>query len=385
MSSFETIKQQSRYLRGGIAEGLADPVTGAISEDDGKLIKFHGSYQQDDRDIRDERRRQKLEPAYSFMVRARLAGGVMTPAQWLAFDTIASDYASSGLRITTRQTFQWHGVIKRNLKPTIAAIDAAMASTIAACGDINRNVVCNVNPIESEAHALAHDWAVRLSEHLKPKTRAYHEIWLDGEKLVGKEEHEPLYGPTYLPRKFKIGLAIPPLNDADVFAQDLGLIAIIEHGKLLGFNVAIGGGMGATHGDPTTYPRLADVIGFVLPEQLLALAESVISVQRDWGDRHERKHARLKYTIDTRGLEVFKTEVESRLGQALEPARAFHFEHNGDRYGWIQGHAGHWHLTLQVESGRLLDSESKYSESSNHRLRRHRLRICQRAHGSVLH
>jgi len=355
MSSFETIKQQSRYLRGGIAEGLIDPVTGSISEDDGKLIKFHGSYQQDDRDIRDERRRQKLEPAYSFMVRARLAGGVMTPAQWLAFDAIASDYASSGLRITTRQTFQWHGVIKRNLKPTIAAIDAAMASTIAACGDINRNVVCNTNPVESAAHELAYDWAVRLSEHLKPKTRAYHEIWLDGEKLVGEEEHEPLYGPTYLPRKFKIGLAIPPLNDADVFAQDLGLIAIIEKGELLGFNVAIGGGMGASHGDPSTYPRLADVIGFVRPEHLLAMAESVISVQRDWGDRQERKHARLKYTIDTRGLEVFKAEAENRLGEALEPARAFHFEHNGDRYGWIQGHAGRWHLTLQVESGRLLD------------------------------
>lgn len=354
-SSFETIKQQSRYLRGGIAEGLADPVTGAISEDDGKLIKFHGTYQQDDRDLRDERRRQKLEPAYSFMVRARLAGGVMTPAQWLAFDAIASDYASSGLRITTRQTFQWHGVIKHKLKPTIAAIDGAMASTIAACGDINRNVVCNANPVESAAHELAYAWAVRLSEHLKPKTRAYHEIWLDGEKLVGEEEYEPLYGPTYLPRKFKIGLAIPPLNDADVFAQDLGLIAIVEQGELLGFNVAIGGGMGASHGDPSTYPRLADVIGFVRPEQLLALAESVISVQRDWGDREERKHARLKYTIDTRGLEVFKVEVEHRLGAALESPRAFHFEHNGDRYGWIQGHAGRWHLTLQVESGRLLD------------------------------
>ena len=353
--SFETIKQQSRNLRGSIAEGLADPVTGAISEDDGKLIKFHGSYQQDDRDIRDERRRQKLEPAYSFMLRARLAGGVMTPAQWLAFDAIASDYASNGLRITTRQTFQWHGIIKSDLKASIVAIDAAMASTIAACGDINRNVVCNSNPVESEAHELAYAWAVRLSEHLKPKTRAYHEIWLDGEKLVGEEEVEPLYGPTYLPRKFKIGLAIPPLNDADVFAQDLGLIAIVQGGELTGFNVAIGGGMGASHGDPTTYPRLAEVIGFVRPERLLALAEAVISVQSDWGDRVERKHARLKYTIDRRGLDVFKAEVEQRLGVALEPARDFRFDHNGDRYGWIRGHAGRWHLTLQVESGRLLD------------------------------
>jgi sulfite reductase (NADPH) hemoprotein beta-component len=357
-SHLETIKQESRFLRGGIAEGLADPVTGAISEDDNKLLKFHGSYQQDDRDIRDERRRQKLEPAYAFMVRARLPGGVMTTAQWLAFDKIAGDYASSGLRITTRQTFQWHGIIKRDLKPTIAAIDAAMASTIAACGDVNRNVVCNANPVESQAHEEAYAWAVRLSEHLKPKTRAYHELWLDGEKLVGEQEVEPLYGPTYLPRKFKIGLAIPPLNDIDVFAQDLGLIAIIEAGRLAGFNVAIGGGMGASHGDPSTYPRLADVIGFVPPEHLLALAETVIAVQRDWGDREERKHARLKYTIDRHGLAAFKTELEQRLGFALQPERVFRIDHNGDRYGWIEGHAGRWHLTLQVESGRLLDTET---------------------------
>ena len=357
-SHLEHIKAASRFLRGTIAEGLADPVTGAIGEDDDKLLKFHGSYQQDDRDLREERRKQKLEPAYAFMVRARLPGGVMTPAQWLAFDRIAGDYASSGLRITTRQTFQWHGIVKRNLKPTIAAIDAALASTIAACGDVNRNVVCNSNPVESRAHVAAYEWAARLSEHLKPKTRAYHELWLDGEKLVGEAaeaENEPLYGPTYLPRKFKIGVAIPPLNDIDVFAQDLGLIAIVEGGELAGFNVAIGGGMGATHGDPTTYPRLADVIGFVTPERLLALAEAAIAVQRDWGDREERRHARFKYTIDTHGLDKVKAEIEQRAGFALEAARPFRFDHNGDRYGWIEGHEGRWHLTLQVESGRLVD------------------------------
>ncbi|MBD8873924.1 assimilatory sulfite reductase (NADPH) hemoprotein subunit [Rhodanobacter sp. DHB23] len=358
-SHLEHIKAASRFLRGSIAEGLADPVTGAISEDDDKLLKFHGSYQQDDRDIRDERRKQKLEPAYAFMVRARLPGGVMTPAQWLAFDRIASDYASSGLRITTRQTFQWHGIVKRNLKPTIAAIDAALASTIAACGDVNRNVVCNTNPVQSQAHAEAYAWAARLSEHLKPRTRAYHEIWLDGEKLVGEAaeaENEPLYGPTYLPRKFKIGVAIPPLNDVDVFAQDLGLLAILERGELVGFNVAIGGGMGATHGDPTTYPRLASVIGFVAPERLLELSEAIIAVQRDWGNREERKHARFKYTIDTHGLAAVRAEIEQRAGFALEAERPFHFDHNGDRYGWTEGHDGRWHLTLQVESGRLVDS-----------------------------
>jgi sulfite reductase (NADPH) hemoprotein beta-component len=359
-SHFEKIKTESRLLRGTIAEGLADGMTGAISEGDTKLLKFHGSYMQDDRDIRDERRRQKLEPAYSFMVRARLPGGVMTPAQWLAFDKIASDYASSGLRITTRQTFQWHGIIKGDLQPTIAAINAAMASTIAACGDVNRNVVCNTNPIQSQAHEAAYAWAVQLSEHLKPKTRAYHEFWLGEEKLVGEaaaNESEPLYGPTYLPRKFKIGLAIPPLNDIDVFAQDLALIAIIENDELLGFNVGIGGGMGATHGDPATYPRLADVIGFVPPEQILRLAETIIGVQRDWGDREERKHARLKYTIDSHGLDAVKAELERRLAFALEPAREVRFDSNGDRYGWVEGYAGRWHLTLQVESGRLLDTE----------------------------
>ena len=359
VSDMERVKAASRLLRGTLVEGLADPVTGAISEDDNKLLKFHGSYQQDDRDLRDERRRQKLEPAYSFMIRARLPGGVVTPAQWLAFDRLAREYANGTLRITTRQTFQWHGIIKRRLKPTIAAINAALVTTIAACGDVVRTVVSTGNPIESSAHALTYDWAARLSEHLEPKTRAYHEIWLDGEKVADEahavKDQEPLYGPTYLPRKFKIGLAIPPLNDVDVFAQDLGLIAVIEQGELQGFNVAIGGGMGVTHGDPSTYPRLGSVIGFVTPEQLIRVAEGVVGVQRDWGDRSERKHARLKYTLDHRGLDAFTAELASRLGFALAPARPFHFEHNGDRYGWVQGSEGRWHLTLQIEAGRLAD------------------------------
>lgn len=359
-SQLEHIKAASRHLRGTIAEGLADPVTGAIGDDDTKLLKFHGSYQQDDRDLREERRRQKLEPAYSFMLRARLPGGVVTPAQWLVFDRIAREHANGTLRITTRQTFQWHGIIKRRLKPTIAAIHEALATTIAACGDVVRNVVSTANPVESAAHAEAYAWATRLSAELAPKTHAYHEIWLDGEKLHGGarpvEEHEPLYGATYLPRKFKIGLAIPPLNDVDVFAQDLGLIAIAEQGVLRGFNIAVGGGMGATHGDATTYPRLASVIGFVTPEQLFGVAEAAIGVQRDWGDRAERKHARLKYTLDRHGLDAFKAELESRLGYALAAPRAYRFEHNGDRYGWVEGGDGRWHLTLHIESGRLADT-----------------------------
>ncbi|GAA0707564.1 assimilatory sulfite reductase (NADPH) hemoprotein subunit [Dyella marensis] len=355
LSDFERVKAASRQLRGGIAAGLADPVTGGISEDDGKLLKFHGSYQQDDRDLREERRRQKLEPAYSFMLRARLPGGVVTPAQWLEFDRLAREHANGTLRITTRQTFQWHGIIKRKLKPTIAAIHASLASTIAACGDVVRNVVSTANPVETKAHGAAYAWAAKLSDDLAPRTSAYHEIWLDGEPLVGEPEVEPLYGATYLPRKFKIGLAIPPLNDVDVFSQDLGLIAIAEDGELKGFNLAVGGGMGATHGDASTYPRLATVLGFVTPEQLYAASEAVVALQRDWGNRVERKHARLKYTLDHRGVDVFKAELERRLGFALEPARPFRFDHNGDRYGWIEGHDGRWHLTLHIESGRLAD------------------------------
>ncbi|MHB1056610.1 MAG: assimilatory sulfite reductase (NADPH) hemoprotein subunit [Rhodanobacter sp.] len=356
LSHLEQIKAASRHLRGTIAEGLADPVTGAIGDDDNKLLKFHGSYQQDDRDLREERRKQKLEPAYAFMLRARLPGGVVTPAQWLVFDRIAREHGGGSLRITTRQTFQWHGIIKRNLKPTIAAIHEALASTIAACGDVVRNVVSTANPVESAAHAEAYAWATRLSAELAPKTRAYHEIWLDGEQLAGEEEREPLYGATYLPRKFKIGLAIPPLNDIDVFAQDLGLIAIIEQGVLRGFDIAVGGGMGATHGDPSTYPRLASVIGFAAPEQLFGVAEAVIGIQRDWGDRGARQHARLKYTLDRHGLDAFTAELASRLGYPLAVPRDYRFEHNGDRYGWVEGSDGRWHLTLHIESGRLVDT-----------------------------
>lgn len=362
ISELEQIKLDSRNLRGTIEEGLRDPLTGSISESDNKLLKFHGSYEQDDRDLRDERRRQKLEPAYSFMIRARLPGGVVTPDQWLAFDDIAREYAGRGLRITTRQTFQWHGVIKRHLKPSLQAIHNAMATTIAACGDVNRQVVSTVNPLMSAQHALVHEWAWKLSDHFLPRTRAYHEIWLDGEKLDTQDD-EPIYGNTYLPRKFKMGIALPPTNDIDVFAQDLGLIAIVENGVLQGFNMSIGGGMGATHGDPTTYPRLGSVIGFVRPEHTLALAEAVVTLQRDLGNRQERKHARLKYTIDHLGLDEFTRRLVERSGVELEPARPFHFDHNGDHYGWQQGEDGKWHLGLYIESGRLWDDASSQRQT----------------------
>ncbi|RDZ29362.1 assimilatory sulfite reductase (NADPH) hemoprotein subunit [Lysobacter silvisoli] len=358
--SVEDIKLASGRLRGSLLQSLADPVTGALREDDQTLIKYHGSYQQDDRDVREERRLAKLEPAYSFMIRTRTPGGTVSPQQWLKLDAIATTYAERGLRITTRQAFQFHGVIKTELKPTMQAINAALVDTLAACGDVNRNVAVAANPLQSQAHAAVHAQAAALSEHLLPNTRAYYEIWLDEQRVAGSgEEEEPIYGQAYLPRKFKIGFAIPPYNDVDVFAQDLGYIAILDDaGELLGYNVTVGGGMGATHGDPETYPRLGNVIGFVTPDQVIAVGEAVVTAQRDHGNRAVRKRARLKYTIDDHGLDWFRSEVERRAGVALAPARPFGFLHNGDRFGWADGEDGRAHLTLRIPAGRIVDGES---------------------------
>jgi sulfite reductase (NADPH) hemoprotein beta-component len=354
-SPVEKIKADSRFLRGTLVESLADAVTGSLRDDDQTLIKYHGSYQQDDRDLREERRQQKLEPDYSFMIRTRTPGGIATPEQWLKLDAIATRYANSSLRVTTRQAFQFHGVIKRELKTTLAAINASLIDTIAACGDVNRNVLSAANPLLSSVHATVHAQAKALSEYFLPKTRAYYEIWLDEERIAGADEHEPIYGETYLPRKFKTAFAVPPVNDVDIFANDLGFIAIVEDGAVVGYNVTIGGGFGATHGDPSTYPRLADVIGFVTPDQVIPVAEGVITTQRDWGNRTERKRSRLKYTIDDRGLANFTAEVERRAGFALAPARNVVFDHNGDRFGWVEGEDGRWHLTLRIEAGRIND------------------------------
>ncbi len=354
LSPVETLKANSHGLRGTLVDSLADPVTGALREGDAQLLKFHGSYQQDDRDVREQRRQQKLEPAYSFMIRTRLPGGVATPSQWLALDGLARQYGNQTLRITTRQAFQIHGILKRNLKPTIATINQTLIDTVAACGDVNRNVMTSANPLQSQVHAQVHAAAVALSEHLLPHTRAYHEIWLDEQQIVGADESEPVYGPAYLPRKFKIGIAVPPTNDVDVYSQDLGFIAVVsDNGELLGYNLLAGGGMGATHGDARTYPRLASVLGFIAPDQLIAAAEAVLTAQRDLGNRSDRKLSRLKYTIDRLGVEAFRREVERRLGATLGPAREFAFSHSGDRLGWSEGVDGRWHLPLRIESGRL--------------------------------
>ncbi|MCG8397167.1 assimilatory sulfite reductase (NADPH) hemoprotein subunit [Bacillus atrophaeus] len=357
-SDVEDIKEKSDYLRGTLKEVMLDRISAGIPDDDNRLMKHHGSYLQDDRDLRNERQKQKLEPAYQFMLRVRMPGGVSTPAQWLVMDDLSQKYGNNTLKLTTRETFQMHGILKWNMKKTIQEINTALLDTIAACGDVNRNVMCASNPYQSEIHTEVYEWSKKLSDDLLPRTRAYHEIWLDEERVAGtptEEEVEPMYGPLYLPRKFKIGIAVPPSNDVDVFSQDLGFIAIVEEGKLIGFNVAIGGGMGMTHGDQATYPQLAKVIGFCKPEQMYDVAEKVITIQRDYGNRSVRKNARFKYTVDRLGVETVKAELENRLGWSLAEAKAFHFDHNGDRYGWVKGVEGKWHFTLFVEGGRITD------------------------------
>ncbi|GAE92074.1 sulfite reductase [Gracilibacillus boraciitolerans JCM 21714] len=358
LDPIEKLKEDSHFLRGTIKEGLADRITAAISDDDTKLLKFHGSYQQDDRDIRDERRKQKLEPAYQFMLRVAIPGGVATPPnQWLAVDELAQNYGDNTIKLTTRQAFQLHGILKWNLKETIRTINDELMTTLAACGDVNRNVMCNPNPYQSEIHQEIQDWAQKISDHLSPKTGAYHEIWLDQEKIAdSKQESEPIYGKTYLPRKFKIGIAAPPSNDVDVFSQDLGLIAIIDNNEVKGFNILVGGGMGTTHGDTNTYPQLGRIAGYCDKEAIIDVAEKVVTIQRDYGNRSNRKNARFKYTIDRYGLDWFKEELANRLGWELTEAKAYHFNHNGDRYGWIKGKT-RWHLTLFIENGRVKDKE----------------------------
>jgi len=350
----EQLKAESRFLRGTLDIGIEDPVTGAIAEPDTKLIKFHGIYQQDDRDERRVRRQALLEPLYSFMLRVRIPGGVLQPQQWLAMDELARRYGNGTLRLTTRQAVQFHGVFKEDLRALVRGLEATGLDSIAACGDVNRNVICSPNPVAGQLHPDVQRWAVMLSERLLPQGNAYEETWLNKERPSSADRDvEPLYGKTYLPRKFKIAIAVPPLNDVDVFAHDLGFIAIEEAGRLAGFNITVGGGMGASHDDPETFPRLADVIGFCPGNDALAVAEAVISIQRDHGNRRARKYARLKYTIETLGLDRFIRELEWRARTTIEIARPFRFEHNGDRYGWTQGANDRWNLMLFIENGRL--------------------------------
>ena len=359
LSDNERLKAESDHLRGTITSDLQNEITGGFTGDNFMLIRFHGMYQQDDRDIRAERAAQKLEPLHNVMLRARMPGGIITPAQWLAIDKFAAEHTLYGsIRLTTRQTFQFHGVLKPNIKPMHQFLNSIGIDSIATAGDVNRNVLCTSNPVESELHQQAYQWAIKISEHLLPKTRAYAEIWLDEEK-VETTETEPVLGDTYLPRKFKTTVVIPPHNDVDVHANDLNFVAIAEHGKLIGFNVLVGGGLAMTFGDTSTYPRRAEELGFISLEHVLQVAEHVVTVQRDYGDRVNRKNAKTKYTIDRIGVDNFRSEVEKRVGVAFEPVRPYAFTTRGDRFGWVEGIDGKHHLTLFIENGRVLDFPGK--------------------------
>ena len=356
----ERLKRESKHLRGTITTDLADDITGGFTADNFQLIRFHGMYQQDDRDIRAERAKQKLEPLHNVMLRARLPGGVITPTQWLEIDRFAQEKSMYGsIRLTTRQTFQFHGVLKPNIKPMHQLLNATGIDSIATAGDVNRNVLCTSNPIESVLHKEAWDWATKISEHLLPKTNAYAEIWLDGEKVESTQEKEPILGDNYLPRKFKTTVVIPPQNDVDVHANDLNFVAIAKDGKLIGFNVLVGGGLAMTHGDHTTFPRKADDFGFIGLHDTLAVAAAVVSTQRDWGNRVNRKNAKTKYTLERVGVDVFKAEVEKRANTTFAESKPYEFTSRGDRFGWVEGIDGKHHLTLFIENGRIKDFPNK--------------------------
>lgn len=354
LSANEGIKERSNFLRGTILESLSDESTGAISADDAQLTKFHGTYMQDDRDKRAALIKEKKEKAYSFMIRVRVPGGVCTPAQWLGIDGLADKFGESTLKLTTRQAFQLYGVLKKNLKQTMKEINDTLLDTLAACGDVNRNVMSPANPFESSLHGQALEIAQKIHNHLTPNTSSYAEIWLDGEKkfTVGEEE-EPIYGKTYLPRKFKIAVALPPRNDVDVFSNCLGFVGISKGEKIVGYNVLVGGGLGMTHGKTATFPRLADVIGFCSPDQVIEVAEEIVKIQRDFGDRSDRRHARMKYTVEDKGSDWILQELNRRLGWSLKEAREFSFDSTTDRYGWTEDADGKWAFGLFVEGGRL--------------------------------
>lgn len=354
LSPIEAIKTQSDGLRGTLKESIdLDNHTGNVRPDDETLVKFHGMYVQDDRDRRVERAAKKLDKLYSFMIRLRIPGGVISADQWIATHEISEQYGTGTLKITTRQTLQLHGLLKHQLRPTIQAFNTAKLDSIAACGDVNRNVIVSSHPQISPLHQEIYEYADKISTLLLPKTQSYYEVFIDGEKIYERSaEADPLYEDRYLPRKFKIAIAIPPSNDVDVFTNDIGLIAVVENNELKGFNIAIGGGLATTHGNPNTYSRLGSIIGFTdTEEKTLKAVYEILTIQRDFGNRVDRKLSRLKYTVDRLTVEGFKKELESRIGFELLPAKPFAFTERSDRYGWEQNHLGKWFYTLFVEHG----------------------------------
>jgi sulfite reductase (NADPH) hemoprotein beta-component len=367
LSEVEYIKDKSDFLRGTLVQSLENRHTGALFPDDTNLIKFHGSYQQTDRDLDSERKTQKLEPLYSFMIRIRVPGGVASPAQWLRMDELADTYGNGTIKLTTRQAFQLHGIKKRHMKATIQGFNEVLLDSIAGCGDVNRNVMCSPNPDQTAVHASVLQVARDISDAFTPRTTAYYEVFLDGQPVdesqpfkvaktdAGKDE-EPVYGKTYLPRKFKIALAVPPQNDTDIFTNDIGLIAIESNSELIGFNVAAGGGLGMTFGMPETFPRLADMLGYIDKKDVLAVCEAIITTQRDFGNRENRKLSRLKYTVERMGVAAFKQEVSNRAGVEFEEARPFRFLHSSDPFGWVKTFDGNYNLGLFIEGGRIADT-----------------------------
>jgi sulfite reductase (ferredoxin) len=367
-SKVERIKHTSGNLRGQIGEELRQE-SARFSDEQVQLLKFHGAYQQEDRDLRQARKAAGEEKAYQFMVRSRIPGGVLTPEQYLAEDELAGRYGSGTLRFTTRQGIQLHGVLKGDLQATIQHINEALLSTLAACGDVNRNVMACPAPTASRAHARVHEIAHTIAMHLAPRSRAYHEIWIDGEQVatvqLPQNEIEPLYGPSYLPRKFKIGIAFPADNCIDVYTQDIGLVAHLEGGTgeadehLAGFTVLVGGGMGMTHGKTETYAHLALPLCAVTAEEVVEVVETIVTIQRDYGDRQNRKHARMKYVVAERGIAWFRAELERRLGRSMQEPRALAWRDVEDHLGWHEQGDGRWFLGLYVENGRVRDTESQ--------------------------
>jgi sulfite reductase (ferredoxin) len=367
-SKVERIKKESRYLRGQILEELQQE-SARFSEEQVQLLKFHGTYQQENRDLRQARKAAGEEKAYQFMVRSRIPGGVLTPEQYLVEDELAGRYANGTLRITTRQGIQLHGVLKGNLHATIHGINEALLSTLAACGDVNRNVMACPAPTASRAHARVHEIAHTIAMHLAPRSRAYHEIWIDGEQVATvqqpEDQVEPIYGPTYLPRKFKIGVAFPGDNCIDVYTQDIGLVAHLEDGpsagdeRLAGFTVLIGGGMGMTHGKAETYPHLAQPLCYATTDEVVEVVETIVTIQRDYGDRQNRKHARMKYVVAERGVPWFRAELEHRLGRSVQEPRPLAWRDVEDHLGWHEQGDGRWFLGLYVENGRVKDVGSE--------------------------
>jgi sulfite reductase (NADPH) hemoprotein beta-component len=352
----EIIKDAIPTLAGTIAATLADPANDHFSEDDNQFLKFHGSYQQDDRDLR------KTGKKYIMMIRSRIPGGVMAAKQWCVFDDLATKYGNNTFRITTRQSIQFHGVLKGNLRPLIAKINESLLSTLAACGDVNRNVMAAPTPAYTKAREQVVADAHKVAMALAPQTKAYHSIWIDGVQLdndaaENKNFVDPLYGKTYLPRKFKIGFVIPPVNDMDIFTNCLGFIAIVGNDRLIGYNIAVGGGMGRSHGNVQTFPRLADVIGFFTPDKLVDVAKAVLTIHRDFGDRTDRKHARLKYVVAERGVAFMQAEINQRAGITLAPAKPYKFTTTADLLGWHKATDGKWFLGMFVETGRVKNAQ----------------------------